>query len=180
MNKAFFLDRDGTINYDVHYLRNVDDVKIIEGVKEAIKLIHKFGYKVIVVTNQGGIAKGLLTEETYQNINNKIQELLNCECQIDAFFYCPHHPDITKCVCRKPNPFLLKLASKQFDIDLTQSYMIGDKLSDIETGINANCKESVLVLTGHGKKYELKAKEKNIKVYDDLYVAVKSILDYNE
>jgi D-glycero-D-manno-heptose 1,7-bisphosphate phosphatase len=86
MNKAFFLDRDGTINYDVHYLRNVDDVKIIEGVKEAIKLIHKFGYKVIVVTNQGGIAKGLLTEETYQNINNKIQELLNCECQIDAFF----------------------------------------------------------------------------------------------
>lgn len=179
MNKAFFLDRDGVINQDVCYLRNVSDVKIIKNAEHAIELIHKSGYKVIVVTNQSGIAKGLLTEKIYNDINDKIQKMLNPGYGIDAFFHCPHNSS-KECVCRKPSPFLIEKASKQLNIDLSQSYMVGDKLSDVESGFNANCKESVLVLTGHGKKYESEAIKRNIKVYDNLYLAVKDILNHEQ
>jgi D-glycero-D-manno-heptose 1,7-bisphosphate phosphatase len=175
-NKAFFLDRDGTINVDTHYLKNILDVKLIEGTAEAIKLIHKHGYKVIVITNQGGIAKGILTEQDYVNVNNQIQKLLYDEYKIDCFLSCPHHPDIKRCNCRKPSPLLLKVAANKLDINLNDSYMIGDKISDVETGINAGCKNNFLVLTGHGKEYELEAKNKNIKIYDNLLNAVKNIL----
>lgn len=176
MNKAFFLDRDGTINYDTHYLKDVDDVRLINHAADAIKLIHDCGYQVIVITNQGGIAKGLLTEKDYCNINNKIQELLYENYKIDLFLCCPHHPEIKKCRCRKPSPLLLHTSAKHLEINMNESYMIGDKMSDVEAGINAGCKDNILVLTGHGKEYELEAKNKNIKVYDNLYEAVKNML----
>lgn len=175
-NKAFFLDRDGTINVDTHYLKDVDDVRLINYAADAIKLIHDYGYQVIVITNQGGIAKGLLTEKDYCNINNRIQELLYENYKIDLFLCCPHHPEIKKCRCRKPSPLLLYTSAKHLDINMNESYMIGDKMSDVEAGINAGCKDNILVLTGHGKEYELEAKNKNIKVYDNLYEAVKNIL----
>lgn len=141
--KAFFLDRDGIINYDVNYLNNIQDIKILDGVLEAITLMKQYNYKVIVISNQGGIAKGLLTEEQLIEINNKINELLNN--QIDKFYYCPHHPTISTCTCRKPSHYLINKACEDFNIDVTQSYMIGDKDTDVQTGINAGCKQSIKI-----------------------------------
>lgn len=181
MNKAFFLDRDGTIIQDVHYINNVDDVELINKAAEAIKLMHQSGFKVYVVTNQGGIAKGLVTEQNYVDVNNQIQNLLYANYKIDGFVCCPHHPDVKKCHCRKPNALLINAIARYNDIDLHQSYMIGDKMSDVEAGINAGCKKSVLILTGHGNEYKTEAEQRNITYYNDLFEAVQNILgDNNE
>ena len=154
--KAIFLDRDGTINKYVGFLRNIDDFELIEGVAEAIKLINQSGYLAIVVTNQPVIARGEVTWEELNEIHKKMATLLGKEgAYVDGIYICPHHPDKgfegerpeykIDCDCRKPKPGLLFQAAKDFNIDLSESYMIGDSLRDVKAGENAGIKKSIKV-----------------------------------
>lgn len=151
--KAIFLDRDGTINKYVGFLRNIDDFELIEGVSEAIKMINQSGYLAIVVTNQPVIARGEVTWDELHEIHKKMETLLGKDgAYIDGIYICPHHPDKGfegerpeykfDCGCRKPKPGLLLQAAKDFNIDLSQSIMIGDSDRDVEAGKNAGCLES--------------------------------------
>lgn len=154
--KAIFLDRDGTINKYVGFLRNIDDFELIEGVAEAIKLINQSGYLAIVVTNQPVIARGEVTWGELNEIHKKMATLLGKEgAYVDGIYICPHHPDKgfegerpeykIDCDCRKPKPGLLLQAAKDFNIDLSESYMIGDSHRDVEAGENAGVKKSIKV-----------------------------------
>ena len=153
--KAIFLDRDGTINKYVGFLRNIDDFELIDGVAQAIKKINASGYLAIVVTNQPVIARGEVTVPQLQEIHNKMETLLGLEgAYVDAIYYCPHHPrkgykgEIPElkidCDCRKPKPGMLLKAARDFNIDLGQSYMVGDGENDVKAGIAAGCK-SILI-----------------------------------
>lgn len=154
--KAIFLDRDGTINKYVGFLRNIDDFELIDGVSEAIKRINQSGYLAIVVTNQPVIARGEVTWGELHEIHKKMETLLGKDgAYIDGIYICPHHPDKGfegerpeykfDCDCRKPKPGLLLRAAKEFNIDLSQSIMIGDSENDMLSGENAGCKRTVLV-----------------------------------
>jgi len=155
--RAVFLDRDGTINQEVGYLNSAEKLVMIPGAFEAIRRINESGMKAVVITNQAGVAKGLFTEEFVRRINGQIQSLLiDHGALIDRFYYCPHHPSEGVdpyrkiCNCRKPEPGLLEQAAADLDIDLSQSYMIGDRYRDIETAHRAGAK-GVLVMTGYGE-----------------------------
>ena len=150
---AIFLDRDGVINKEVNYLSNSNDFEFIDGSIEALQILKKKGYLLIVITNQAGIARRYFTEMTLHNIHDKMMKILNKNnVSLDDIFYCPHHPEFTgACNCRKPSPGMIMQAVKRYNIDLENSFMIGDTLNDIKTGKNAPGK-TVLVLTGHGKK----------------------------
>ena len=156
--KAIFLDRDGTINKYVGFLRNIDDFELIDGVSEAIKQINQSGYLAIVVTNQPVIARGEVTWDELHEIHKKMETLLGKDgAYIDGIYICPHHPDKGfegerpeykfDCGCRKPKPGLLLQAAKDYNINLAQSFMIGDSNRDIEAGKNAGCIDSILLET---------------------------------
>jgi len=157
---AIFLDRDGVINKEVNYLSNPNDFEFIDGSIKALQILKKKGFLLIVITNQAGIARGYFTEVTLHKIHDKmIRSLIKKKIFLDDLFYCPHHPEFTgACNCRKPSPGMIIQAMKKYNIDLENSYMIGDTLNDINTGKNAGCK-TVLVLTGHGKKEQKKISE---------------------
>lgn len=157
--KAVFLDRDGTINKEDGFITKPEQFELISGVAEAIKEINKSGCLAIVVTNQPVIARGDATFEELQEIHNKMEtELGKSGAYLDAIYYCPHHTDKgfpgerieykCDCDCRKPKPGLLLKAAKDFNIDLSQSYMVGDSENDVLAGKNAGCKKSVLVSDG--------------------------------
>lgn len=157
--KAIFLDRDGTINKYVGFLRNIDDFELIDGVAEAIRKINESGYLAIVVTNQPVIARGEVSFEELEEIHNKMETLLGKEgAYLDAIYYCPHHPHKgyegerpelkIDCDCRKPKPGMLLKAAADFNIDLSRSWMVGDGENDIQAGINAGCK-TVLLSNGN-------------------------------
>ena len=154
--KAVFLDRDGTINKYVGFLKKPEQFELIPGVAEAIKKINKSGYLAIVVTNQPVIARGDCTWEGLQEIHNKMETKLGKEgAFVDAIYICPHHKDKGfegerpeykfDCECRKPKPGLLLQAAKDFNIDLSQSIMIGDSENDVKAGENAGCDQSLLL-----------------------------------
>jgi D-glycero-D-manno-heptose 1,7-bisphosphate phosphatase len=156
VNRAVFLDRDGTLNDDPGYLGDPDKVKLFPGTGEALSILkYKLNFKLIVISNQSGIARGLITEENVEAVNYKINELLtDSNVKIDAFYYCPFHPEFSneeECTCRKPSPKMVLEAAKDFNINLTESYFIGDAVSDIECGINAGIK-TILVKTGYGNE----------------------------
>lgn len=153
--KAVFLDRDGTINKYVGFLRDIDQFELLDGVAEAVKKINHSGYLAIVVTNQPVIARGEVTVPQLQEIHNKLETLLGQEgAYLDAIYYCPHHPhkgyegEIPElkfdCECRKPKAGMLYQAAKDFNIDLTASYMVGDSDSDVLCGVNAGCRSVLL------------------------------------
>ena len=156
-NPAIFLDRDGVINKEVNYLSNPNNFEFIDGSIKALQILKKKGYLLIVITNQAGIARGYFTEMTLHKIHDKMMKTLNKNnIFLDDIFYCPHHPEFTgTCNCRKPSPGMIIQAMTKYNIDLENSYMIGDTLNDINTGKNAHCK-TILVLTGHGKKEQKK------------------------
>lgn len=153
--KAIFLDRDGTINKYVGFLRDIDQFELIEGVAEAIKRINASGYLCIVITNQPVIARGEVTVPQLEEIHNKMETLLGLECAyIDGLYYCPHHPhkgfegEIPElkfdCECRKPKPGMLLKATNDFNIDLSESWMVGDGENDIKAGENAGCRTCLI------------------------------------
>lgn len=157
--KAVFLDRDGTINKYIGFLRNIDDFELIDGVAEAVKKINASGYLAIVVTNQPVIARGEVTFAQLEEIHNKMETELGLKgAYLDAIYYCPHHPhrgydgEVPElkidCDCRKPKPGMLLKAAQDFNIDLSSSYMIGDGENDIKAGIAAGCK--VILVNGEG------------------------------
>lgn len=172
--KAIFLDRDGTINKYVGFLRNIDEFELLDGVADAIKMINQSGYLAIVVTNQPVIARGEVSLKELDDIHNKMETLLGEEgAYVDAIYYCPHHPDKgfegerpeykTICNCRKPKPGMLLQASRDYNIDLEASWMIGDGENDLEAGKAAGCKS--VLLKGNTQRYD----------YENLYDAVRSI-----
>ena len=153
--KAIFLDRDGTINKYVGFLTDIEKFELIDGVSEAIKKINHSEYLCIVITNQPVIARGEVTLEELDEIHNKMQTLLGKEgAYVDGLYYCPHHPDKgfagerieykIDCECRKPKPGLILQAAKDFNIDLSQSWMIGDGKNDVLCGKNAGCKTALI------------------------------------
>ena len=153
-NKAVFLDRDGTLNHDPGYLGNPIDLELFHDTGKVLSdLKNKFRFKLIVISNQSGVARGLITEEQVKSVNAELnKKLLNFNVQIDAFFYCPFHPDFSnadECNCRKPSPKMILDSAKSFNIDLSKSYFIGDSVSDIQAGEAAKVK-TILVKTGYG------------------------------
>lgn len=153
--KAIFLDRDGTINVYKGFLKNIDDFELIQGVENAIKAINSLGYLAIVITNQPVVARGELTIEKLEEIHNKMEtELGKAGAYLDDIYYCPHHPhkgyvgEIPElkidCDCRKPKPGMILKAARDYNIDLTESFMVGDSENDIKAGIAAGCK-SILI-----------------------------------
>ena len=157
--RAVFLDRDGTINKYVGFLQDIDAFDLLPGVTEAIKRINSSGYLAIAVTNQPVIARGEVTAPELQEIHNKMETLLGTEgAYLDVIYYCPHHPhkgyagEIPElkidCDCRKPKPGMLIKATEDFNIDLKQSWMIGDGENDIRAGLAAGCKTALI---GEGK-----------------------------
>ncbi|MEO0106510.1 MAG: D-glycero-beta-D-manno-heptose 1,7-bisphosphate 7-phosphatase [candidate division WOR-3 bacterium] len=140
-NKAVFLDRDGTINIDKGYVHRIEDFEFIEGAVEAIGILNENGFKVIVITNQSGIGRGYYTEKDVEKLHQYINsELAKHNARIDAFYFCPHHPTEAlgkyrmECNCRKPKTGLFEKALRDFDIDAQKSYVIGNSITDIESG----------------------------------------------
>lgn len=180
MRRAVFLDRDGTINIEKEYLYRIADFEFIPGAPDAIRLLNQAGIMVIVVTNQSGVARGYYTEEDVENLHRHIAgELNSAGAHVDAWLYCPHHPDgrgsyALTCTCRKPLPGMLLEAAARYDIDLEQSTIIGDKPADIEAGAAAGCR-TILVRTGYGSGNEHLTGPQTI-VCDDLLSAVKLLV----
>jgi D,D-heptose 1,7-bisphosphate phosphatase len=149
-HKAVFVDRDGTINVDGPYLSDPDKFKMYPGVGNGIKKLKESGFKIIVITNQSGIARGYFTEKDLAEIHAKMKrELKKYEVELDGIYYCPHHPD-DNCNCRKPKTGLLDKAIKDHDIVVEKSYMIGDKIHDIEAGKKIGTK-GILIPLRDGK-----------------------------
>ena len=158
--KAIFLDRDGTINKYVGFLRNIDDFELLPTVSKAIKMINCSGYLAIVVTNQPVIARGEVTFAELDEIHNKMETLLGKDgAYLDGIYFCPHHPDSGfdgevkelkfNCECRKPKPGMLIQAAEDFNIDLKHSWMIGDGKNDVEAGKAAGCKTKMIPTDGN-------------------------------
>jgi D-glycero-D-manno-heptose 1,7-bisphosphate phosphatase len=152
---AVFLDRDGVINQDTGYVASVDDFHFIDGAIEALQLLKKKGYCLVVVTNQSGIARGLFTEKQFMHLTEWMDwSLADRDIDLDGIYYCPHHPTEGEapyrqaCECRKPAPGMLLDAAKELDIDLASSYMVGDKGADMQAAKAAGVMHKVLVRTG--------------------------------
>lgn len=155
---AVFLDRDGTIIKEVGYIDSPEKISLIPRADEAIRSLQESGFKIIVVSNQSGVAHGYFDEDTVRLINERVSDIFASKSAvIDAFYFCPHHPDFGNqdykkdCECRKPKPGMILQAVEEHRIDLSNSIMIGDKFTDVKTGKNLNLL-SILVLTGFGTK----------------------------
>ncbi len=149
MRRAVFLDRDGTVIEDREYLRKPEDVVLLPGVEQALRIFQSTGFHVVLVSNQSGIGRGWISLREHANVHASLVERLTARnCRIDGAYYCPHAP-AESCACRKPRPGMLHSASRRLDLQLRASYMIGDKASDVDAGKRAGCMTS-LVCTGRG------------------------------
>lgn len=178
--KAIFLDRDGTINKYVGFLRDIDEFELLDGVADAIQEINASGYLAIVATNQPVIARGEVSFDELEMIHNKMETLLGQkEAYLDAIYFCPHHPHKGyegerpelkfDCECRKPKPGMLLKAAQEFNIDLAQSWMIGDGENDIKAGMNAGCKTALIGESAFGQTLNVQS----LKEFVDKYISVK-------
>lgn len=177
-NIAVFADRDGVINVEVDNLHKMEDLKLLPKTSEAIHLLNKSKVPLIVITNQAVVARGWFTEEDVKKVHQEIQNRLKVKkTVIDAFYFCPHHPDANLeeyrviCNCRKPNIGMLEAAAKDYNIDIKNSYMIGDSFRDIETGKNAGC----LTIAVESGASDFRESNPDYK-FKNLYEAVKFIL----
>jgi len=185
-SSAIFIDRDGTLNEDIGYVATIDQLILYPWAAEAVRLINSAGFKAIVITNQSGVARGMHTEETLKAIHSKmIEDLAEQGARIDAVYYCPHHPEIgdsayrISCQCRKPQTGMLDAASREHNIELSRSFLVGDKATDIQLAHNAGTR-AALVLTGYGRQ-TLAHRDRwpcaPAIVAENLLEAVKQILD---
>jgi D-glycero-D-manno-heptose 1,7-bisphosphate phosphatase len=147
LNKALFLDRDGTINKEKNYVYKIEDFEFIEGIFELIRSYEQRGFLIIVITNQAGIARGFYTEAEYEELTRwMINKFREKGIRITKVYHCPHHPDYTgKCSCRKPEPGMILQAIDEFNINPEESVLIGDKKSDILAGKNAGIGKSLFI-----------------------------------
>lgn len=160
LSRAVFLDRDGTLNEDVHYLARAEDFKWIPGVLPALAALQQAGWALVVVTNQSGIAQGMLTVEDLAEIHGRMeQELAAQGIQLSGIYYCPHHPNLGEgiCPCRKPAPGMLHQAATELGLDLERSWMVGDSVRDLQAAAQLDV-PSILVRTGKGAEQERRLK----------------------
>jgi D-glycero-D-manno-heptose 1,7-bisphosphate phosphatase len=183
---AIFIDRDGTLNEDIGYVSSPDRLVLYPWAAEAVRLINESGVKAFVITNQSGIARGMYTEDDLDRIHSRmIEELARDGARIDGVYYCPHHPEVGDaryrviCDCRKPRTGMVEAASREHNIVLSLSFIIGDKASDIELAANAGA-FGVLVMTGYGREtlaHPDRFPCKPAIIAENLLDAVKQILD---
>jgi D-glycero-D-manno-heptose 1,7-bisphosphate phosphatase len=179
--RAVFLDRDGTINIEKSYLHRPEEFEFVPGAPEAIRLLKEAGFLVVVVTNQSGVARGYYDEEAVHRLHRFMDgELAKIGASVDAYYLCPHHPlhgvagYRVECACRKPLPGMLLAAAEALGIDLTRSYIVGDKMADVAAGLAAGCRP-LLVLTGYGAD-EAGLLPPGVPVHVDILAAVEAIL----
>lgn len=178
---AVFLDRDGTINEDPGYLKDPSEVCLLPGVGLGLRLLQEEGYRLLVVSNQSGVARGILTEAMLAEIHTRLETLLRAEgVSLTGTYYCLHHPEGTPpyrqvCSCRKPSGGLVERAAREHRIDLSRSYVIGDKLVDIELARQMGM-SAILVLTGQGQLQEWSGPMQPDHVASDLTAAARWIL----
>ena len=184
MGKAVFLDRDGTIVEDTGHLHERDKVRFLPGVDKAIRRLKKNGFKVIIVSNQAGVAKGYYTEDTVREINAYMLGLLAKQgAIIDAIYYCPHHAEGVveqyrqACYCRKPNPGMLERAAADFNIDFSRSFVIGDHLTDIEAGRRVGCR-TILLASEEAVNNQNEVTPRPDYIASNLYQAVQCLLSH--
>lgn len=177
MEKVVFLDRDGTINEEVHYLHRPEDLRFLPGAAEGIRMLKEAGFTLIVVTNQAGVARGYYTRADVEALHRLMNERLAGEGgHIDAFYYCPHHPLYgigeyrTVCRCRKPGTGLFEMAERDFPVDKAHAYMVGDKELDIQAGHDYGVR-SILVGTGYGAELKTVAEREGRPPFYDYYAA---------
>ena len=153
-HRAVFLDRDGTLVEERDYLADPADVKLVPGAPEAVRRLQAGGFKVVLVTNQSGIARGLYREVDYRAVELRLTELLrDAGAFLDASYYCPHHPDFTgPCTCRKPGPGMYEAAKRDLGVALERSWFVGDKASDVAPAARFGGR-GILVLTGYGSAW---------------------------
>jgi D-glycero-D-manno-heptose 1,7-bisphosphate phosphatase len=185
MPAAIFLDRDGTLIEEVHYLSRVEDLRFLPGVPEALRSLQAAGFALVLLTNQSGVARGLLTEETLQELHAALTDrLASAGVRLDALHYCPHHPDYgpphyrRSCTCRKPATGMMEAATARLRLDLSASWAVGDKWSDLEGPLRMGCR-AILVRTGHGREQEALRAEApvGVQVAEDLPEAARRILE---
>lgn len=157
LRSAVFLDRDGTLCEEVGYVNHIDRLALYPWATEAIRKLNQAGIPVLVATNQSGVARGYFSESLVREVHKRIaQELARGRAHVDAFYYCPHHPDASikayrkNCMCRKPLTGMMQEAAERFGIDIKSSFVVGDSTRDMEMGFNSGAR-TVLVLTGYGK-----------------------------
>ena len=182
MRQAVFLDRDGTLNEDVGHLDRLDRLTLFPFAIDAVRLLHQAGYAVVVVTNQGGIAKGLVEETFVTDLHARLTEWFAAGGGIiERFYHCPHDPRAAvpayrrECDCQKPRPGMVRQAAADLDLDPTRSYVVGDKWSDIGLARNVGA-TGILVRTGYGVTQERHADTSELLVADDLMAATVHIL----
>ena len=169
MHKALFLDRDGVINVEKDYLHKIEDFEFVDGIIKLCEYYQKLGFIIVVVTNQSGIARNYYTEDDFNILTTwMIQELLKSNIYIKKVYYCPHHPSINgECSCRKPKPGMLIQAAQEFDIDLSNSVLIGDKQRDIDAALNAGLKTAYLF--DESKSIKKSTATKIVSRLEDIY-----------
>ena len=181
MNKLIILDRDGTVNVEKNYLYRIEDFEYTYKAKQAIQKLKNNNFKIVIITNQAGVARGYYTENDLNKLHNWINNDLSDErSYIDKFYYCPHHPlgliegYNHDCKCRKPSDKLYKNAIVDFDVDVKKSYSVGDKISDLIPA-KKNGFKTILVKTGYGKDQEKESMHYVDYICDNLYEASKLI-----
>jgi D-glycero-D-manno-heptose 1,7-bisphosphate phosphatase len=179
---AVFVDRDGTVIEELGYLSDPDKVKLVPGAARSLSKLNQRGIPVVIISNQAGVARGMFTMEDLERVSERVMQLLVAGgAFVDAAYYCPHHPDFDReCDCRKPGPGLLRKASLELGISLKQSFMIGDRLTDMQAGKAAGT-STIFVLTGYGTKdlgeHEAQLVDAADRICDDLAQAVDWILN---
>lgn len=149
VRRALFVDRDGTLNPDLHYLRKAERLELFRGVGNALSLAHDHGYLVICVTNQSGVERGFYTRADVERIHERLNELLRPHrARVDGFYYCPHTPE-TRCECRKPGTLLFRQARDEWNIDFATSAIVGDRELDVEAGRELGLLTAVVATPGH-------------------------------
>jgi D-glycero-D-manno-heptose 1,7-bisphosphate phosphatase len=183
VKRAAFLDRDGTIVRDAHYLSRLDDLELLPGAAAALKRLGDAGFLRLVVTNQSGVARGLVEAGFVERAHEELRRRLRAEgADVEGFYVCPHHPEHSgPCGCRKPLPGLVLQAAGEWDVDLPSSWVVGDKASDVELGRAVGCR-AVLVRTGQGREAEEELRRRGFAAdvtAEDLGSAVGQMLGFS-
>jgi D-glycero-D-manno-heptose 1,7-bisphosphate phosphatase len=181
MKPAVFLDRDGAINEEMGYINHISRFVLLPQVIPAIRRLNQAGFKVVVVTNQSGAARGYFAPDLVEKVHTHMQRLLEeGGARVDGIYACLHGPE-AGCACRKPKPGLILDAARDLDLDLARSYIVGDRFKDLETGANAGVPKGILVLTGYGRgEYEYlgaSGKVQPVCVAEDLLAAARWIIE---
>lgn len=151
LQRAVFLDRDGVLMEDANYVGQIERVVLIPGAPLALRRLREAGFRLFIVTNQSGVARGYFSREAVEQIHTHLNDqFARAGVAVDRYYVCPHHPE-DNCDCRKPKPRFLLEAARDYQLDLAQCYMIGDRITDIQTGRNAGTR-TILVLTGAGQE----------------------------